>query len=63
VGSARKAVPALVKAQLASLDLLAVSFSNDDEARALAESYGAVGLLDKMKLYGELLPATRRCSE
>lgn len=45
------------------MDLLAVSFSNDDEARALAESYGAVGLLDKMKLYSELLPAISRCLE
>ena len=59
----RQFSPALVKAQLASVDLIAVSFSNDDEARALAESYGAVNLLDKMKLYGDLIPAIKRCLE
>jgi DNA-binding NarL/FixJ family response regulator len=55
--------PALVKAQLAAVDhVLALSFSIDDQARVLSESYGAAGLLDKMKLYGELLPAIKRCS-
>jgi two-component system response regulator NreC len=52
--------PALVKAQLASVDLiLAVSFSNDDDARALAQSYGAAALLDKMTLYSALIPAIK----
>jgi DNA-binding NarL/FixJ family response regulator len=54
--------PSLVKAQLASVNLLTVSFSNDDGARALAESYGATGLLDKMKLYSDLIPAVKLCS-
>ncbi|HTU47000.1 MAG TPA: hypothetical protein VMF91_18205 [Bryobacteraceae bacterium] len=36
--------------------LLAVSFSNDEEAKALAEDLGAVRLLDKMNLYSELVP-------
>jgi chemotaxis response regulator CheB len=48
----------LVKSQLASVNnVLAVSFSNDAEAKDLAESYGAKLLLDKMKLYGQLVPA------
>jgi hypothetical protein len=52
----------LVKAQLASVaHVLAISFSNDSEARVLAESYGAAALLDKMKLYSELLPAINNC--
>jgi len=38
----RDFTPALVKSQLGSVDhILAVSFSNDAEARDLAEAYGA----------------------
>ncbi len=37
--------------------LLAISFANDDEAKALAESILAVELLDKMELYETLIPA------
>lgn len=33
-----------------------MSVANDDEAKALADSYGARVLLDKMKLYPELIP-------
>jgi hypothetical protein len=36
--------------------------SNDEEAKALAESYGAVSLLDKMNLYHEMIPAIMQCS-
>jgi hypothetical protein len=54
--------PALVKSQLASVEnVLAVSFSNDAEAEALAESYGAKLLLDKMKLFNQLIPAILTC--
>jgi hypothetical protein len=52
----------LVKAQLRGVCTLAVSLSNDDEAKALAESYGAVSLLDKMNLYSEIIPAIMQCS-
>jgi chemotaxis response regulator CheB len=59
----RDFTPAFVKSQLASVGCtLAVSFSNDEEAHALAESYGAVSLLDKMKLYDEMIPAILRCA-
>jgi DNA-binding NarL/FixJ family response regulator len=37
--------------------LLAISLSNDEEARLLADSFGAARLLDKMELYNELVPA------
>ena len=37
--------------------ILAVSFANDDEAKALAESIGAAKFLDKIKLSAELIPA------
>jgi chemotaxis response regulator CheB len=54
--------PELVKAQLRCVCTLAVSFSNDADAKALAESYGAVSLLDKMNLYSEMIPAITQCS-
>jgi len=48
---------AFVKSQLLSIPLLTFSLSNDEEAQALAVSYGAVILLDKMTLYANLIPA------
>jgi hypothetical protein len=59
----REFTPALVKSQLAAVEnVLAVSFSNDAEAEALAESYGAKLLLDKMKLFNQLIPAILKFS-
>src|SRR4030088_1832633 len=49
----RDITPALVKAQLGTVCTLAVSFSNDSDAKDLAASYGAATLLDKMTLYDE----------
>ena len=57
----RAFTPELIKSQLGCVCTLAVSFSNDDEARQLAESYGAVALLDEMKLFSEMIPAILRC--
>ena len=37
--------------------LLAISFANDDEAKASAARIGAAKLLDKMELANELIPA------
>jgi CheY-like chemotaxis protein len=60
----RDFTPAFVKSQLATVNhIVAVSFSSDDEAKDLARSYGASALLDKMKLYNELVPAIMRCSQ
>ena len=59
----REITPALVKAQLRRVCTLAVSLSNDAEAKALAESYGAVSLLDKMNLYREMIPAIMQFSD
>jgi DNA-binding NarL/FixJ family response regulator len=57
----RAFTPEFVKSQLISVNhILALSFSNDDEAKILAESYGVAALLDKMNLFNELLPAIRR---
>jgi len=35
--------------------LLAISFANDDETKALADTIGAAKLLDKMELANELI--------
>ncbi|MDP9337575.1 MAG: hypothetical protein M3P45_01770, partial [Acidobacteriota bacterium] len=55
---------AFVNSQLASVDhIVAVSFSNDDEAKNLAESYGAAALLDKMNLYSDMIPAIMQSAD
>lgn len=54
--------PAFVKSQtfLSTKCIVAISFSIDEDAKALAKSVGAHVLLDKMKLYSELIPAIKR---
>ena len=42
---------------LAGPKVLAISLANDDEAKASAQSMGAVRLLDKMNLGQQLIPA------
>jgi DNA-binding NarL/FixJ family response regulator len=39
--------------------VLAMSFSNDDDAKALAKHSGALALLDKMTLIDELIPTIK----
>jgi two-component system response regulator DevR len=53
--------PSLIKSFLADSCLLAMSFSNEEKMKAIAESYGAVAFLDKTKLTEELIPAIKRC--
>jgi chemotaxis response regulator CheB len=52
----------VVKAQvlLHAKCVLAISLWNDAEAKTLAESLGAAVLLDKAKLYSELIPAIKQ---
>ena len=45
--------PAQVKLSLRGSVLLAISLRNDDETQAIAESFGAVTLLDKVNLASE----------
>jgi pilus assembly protein CpaE len=47
------ATPALIST---GTTILAMSFSIDDDATALAKQIGAVKLLDKLSLYTELMP-------
>jgi DNA-binding NarL/FixJ family response regulator len=55
----REYPPELVKSQilLHTKCIVAISLSNDSEAKALAGRFGAHVLLGKMKLYSELIPA------
>jgi two-component system invasion response regulator UvrY len=57
--------PELVKSVLRSVTTVAVSIAHDEAAHALARSYGAVTLLDKINLYTVLIPAIqqRGCDE
>lgn len=58
----REYAPELVKSQilLHTKCIVAISLWNDDEAKALAHSFGAHVLLDKMNLYSELIPAIKQ---
>jgi DNA-binding NarL/FixJ family response regulator len=42
--------------------LIAMSFWNDEDTQALAESFGAVTLLDKLTLSTELIPAIKNAT-
>ncbi len=53
----RDFLPSVVRTLLATVRTLAISFSNDVESKALAESYGAATLLDKMLLYSQIIPS------
>jgi len=50
---------AQVKSSLRGSVLIAISLRNDDETKALAESFGAVTSLEKVNLATELIPAMK----
>ena len=52
---------ATIKGQLSGSCLLAMSFWTDEETASLAQSYGAVKLLDKSQLASTLIPAIEEC--
>jgi DNA-binding NarL/FixJ family response regulator len=55
---------AFVKLRLLSVGsrILAMSLWQDEETQIIAQGYGAVELLDKGKLFNELIPAIQRVS-
>jgi DNA-binding NarL/FixJ family response regulator len=53
--------PTNIKAHLHGSCLLAMSVWNDEETTSLAQSYGAVKLLDKSQLASTLIPAIEEC--
>lgn len=59
----RDFAPSLVKSLLVGVrSVVAVSSSNDDDAKILARSYGAYALLHKMSLVHHLVPTILQCS-
>jgi DNA-binding NarL/FixJ family response regulator len=49
-----------INAGLVESKVLAISFSNNDETKAIAQSFGAVEWLDKATLADELIPVIKR---
>jgi two-component system response regulator DevR len=60
MGDERLVSPSLVKSCLNGSRLLAMSIWTDDEAKSLAETFGAVTLLDKTNLATQLIPAIKQ---
>jgi chemotaxis response regulator CheB len=52
----KNVTPFQVKSCLRGSVLLSISLRNDDESKALAESFGAVALVEKVNLADELIP-------
>ena len=61
MGDEHAVTPSQVKSSLNGSCMLAISIWKDNETQALAESFGAVELLDKANLAGLLVPAIKRC--
>lgn len=59
LGDEKDATPSQVKSCLVDSLLLAMSIWQDDETKTLAETFGAVVLLDKTNLAAELIPAIK----
>ena len=58
----RSVNPADFRAKLNGAGLVAMSFWNDDETKALADCLGAAAFLDKTKLATDLIPAIKQCA-
>jgi DNA-binding NarL/FixJ family response regulator len=53
-------MPEEVKSCLNGSQIVAISIWNDEETKALADSYGAATLLDKVNLANDLIPGINR---
>jgi two-component system, NarL family, response regulator DevR len=62
MGDEKNVTPSQVKSSLSGSKIVAISIWNDDESKALANSLGAILLLDKIDLAAELIPAIKRCA-
>ena len=63
LGDEHNFIPFQVRSCFVVSRLLAISLWTDDQTKALAESFGAVMLLDKTKLAFELIPAIKQCAK
>jgi chemotaxis response regulator CheB len=61
MGDEKTVKPPQVKASLTGSKIIAISIWNDEQSKALAESFGALLLLDKIDLAGRLIPTIRQC--
>ena len=57
--SGNNVTPSEIELSLGDSKILAMSFSDDEETKAIARSFGAVEWLDKTKLADELIPAIK----
>jgi DNA-binding NarL/FixJ family response regulator len=60
MGRGNNVTPSEIKLSLGDSKILAMSFSDDEETKAIARSFGAVEWLDKTKLADELISAIKR---
>jgi DNA-binding NarL/FixJ family response regulator len=60
MGDENTVTPSQVKASLSGSRLIAMSLWKDDETKFLADTFGAVALLDKASLATELVPTIKR---
>jgi DNA-binding NarL/FixJ family response regulator len=63
MGDENTVTPSQVKASLSGSRLIAMSVWKDDETKFLADTFGAVALLDKSRLAIELIPAIKQYGE
>ena len=63
MGDEYAVTPSQIKASLNGSRLIAMSIWNDNETKSLAETFGAVALLDKATLATELIPAIKRYAQ
>jgi DNA-binding NarL/FixJ family response regulator len=59
----RSITPEQVNSGFSQSKLIAMSIWNDDEAKSLADSFGAKVLLDKTSLVDDLIPAIKLCAK
>jgi DNA-binding NarL/FixJ family response regulator len=62
MGDEKNVTPSHVRSSLSGSKIVAISIWNDDESKALANSLGALLLLDKIDLAAELISAIKRCA-
>jgi DNA-binding NarL/FixJ family response regulator len=63
MGDERTVTPSQFKSSLSGSRLIAMSVWNDEVTKSLAETFGAMTVLDKATLATELIPAIKRCAK
>jgi DNA-binding NarL/FixJ family response regulator len=63
MGDERHVTPQQVRSCFSRSRLLGISIWNDEETKSLAESFGALVLLDKTTLGADLIPTIKLCAK